>query len=80
MAIGQRRHARRWIAEHGGVIPEHEAAMAMVPSDYRIPFWRQWLGDETALVIFLREGLSNEEEDWIRTRFPEADIMVVGRN
>jgi hypothetical protein len=76
MAIGQRRQARRWIEDHGGGVPEYAAALAMTDSDYSIPRWREWLGDETALVVFVPESASKEEEEWIRRRFPEAEIVV----
>jgi hypothetical protein len=41
----------------------------------RIPVWRTMLGDEAVTIMWLKEGISDEEAARTVSLFPEAEVL-----
>ena len=62
----------RLIAEKGFVATVAEWNTAGTISQAKVPFWREWLGDEAIAVIVLEQGATESDLEQVRSRFPEA--------
>jgi hypothetical protein len=79
--VRERQAIRQRIAESGGKIYSSEESEYLLTSlgmvtECRIPFWREWLGDEPVGFITLKTSASDAELKKARLAFPEAQVCA----
>ena len=82
--IHERRSAANWLRAHGGhVIPRSHAIEQGLESycpQAEIPFWRRWLGDETAGIVLIGPRAATADRERIANLFAETPLLDAVEN
>jgi hypothetical protein len=82
--IHERRAARNWLNANGGAFISRRWAIEQGCEGYcpktEIPFWRRWLGDETAGIVLVDPRATPAEKVWIARVFNETQVLEAVQN
>jgi hypothetical protein len=74
--VRERKATRRWLVENEWRVL-HPTYGGVEPSDFTIPKWRVWMGDEPIAIIISPEAVTVRDLERVRNLFREA---ITGRN